>query len=239
MRKLLLISISIFLLLLSSFLSQRLKAGTYNFYFYDNEDGKNKKESQELKEKNMEEISSQPSPEQTIISPSAPSSPPSKSYFLTSPDHYFSVGLNSEFYFPSKVYFPNGTSAEAEKLVSPTIFFRTKFLPLITLEGAFPLSSYHDKFELYRGGLLVELGLWKTLSLHLGGGLLYNVYYKELFPLDFDTKYNHAFAGYLGAGVKVRLFNHFDVSATVNTIPNYGNLIGRDILTTAGLAYVF
>ena len=225
-------------LFLSFFLTHSVFGAEYNFYFYDNEKPKTeeKKAPEENKPEVLQTIENRALPVAVKLRP--------KSYFLSFPENYFSVGLERSIFYADST--PGSDISTGDSATS--FLVRTKFLPLITLEASAPNGSMNDYLEIYRVGGLIELGMTNWLSINLGGGILYNA------ETPYDSYQTDLMNGrkwattipYVGAGLKLRLWNHFDASLSINqAIESYDAFYPLDkvqvqghSLYTLGLTYV-
>ena len=235
MKKLLIISILILVgLALAKTGIYKLHAAEYNFYFgTDEKKVESKKEEAQEQEHGQEKVSEQEAA-RIAAKVSQDVYPPQKErVFLTLPKNYLSIGIEEN------VYQPQGYNKkfDSDSIYSQYVNIRLKYLPIFTLEAAIPLNPYHEVFNVYKGGGLLELNLTRGLSIHAAGGVLYNNQEE-----DKNDNYSAAdqFAAYVGAGTKLRLFSHLDLWATMNAVPrSIRSKMRADILGTFGAALSF
>ena len=242
MKKLLIVSTLILVgLVLVKTGIHKLYAAEYNFYFGTDE--KKAEPKQEEAQAEWQEKVSQQEAAQIAAQVSQDVYPPKKErVFLTLPKTYLSVGTEMSLYSPK-----TDADLDFHSVYAPYVNVRLKYLPIFTLEAAIPLSDFHDEFNVYKGGVMLELNLTRWWSIHAAGWVLFNERGKSE---NGDTNAGQ-FAGYVGAGTKLRLFNHFDLWATVNAVPTefrggwsnirygYGPHIEADVLASVGAALSF
>lgn len=209
--------------------SSVVSGGEYNFYFYDNSDEKPKTAKKEeipaeesTKGVTQEEISklademaaklaakmkSENPQTQAVVPPAVvavvPQSQSTVKEHSLIPAKYLSVGAaydHFDYKFGRDAY-------------SVGVLARAKFLPLITLEGSFPLEERVKRHHNFRAGGLLELNLTRTFGLNIGGGAV--VGRKVFEPPVIIRK---AFTPYVGAGARIRIADHLDLMASYNVL---------------------
>src|SRR3989338_102750 len=173
---------------------------TYNFYFNDSGSGPSGPSSPMATPAPIQQ------PQPTYIN-NAPVLPVTASspYAFSIMDTYLNIGVGAQSYLHNK----------------PSIFLKTKFLPLIGFEASLP--NVGNSFSGYRAAAYLEGGFFDFLRVQLLGGALQT---KKSGSESVDP--------YVGIGLSLRLFKAIEISVSANTTIKSKLKFNEDDLLSVG-----
>ena len=175
---------------------------TYNFYFNDSSSGPSGPSSPMT---TPPPVQQQPQPTYINNAPVLPATASSPHAFSIM-DTYLNVGMGAESYF---------------RFDKPSFFVKTKFLPLIGFEAAFPNRALENNSSDYRAAAYLEGGFFDFLRIQLLGGVL-------------RLKREETIDPYVGIGASLRLFKAIEISVSANTTIKSKFKFNEDDLLSVG-----